>query len=508
MPILKPSISEIKDFIAADAGNIIPVYQDVPADLITPVSAYLRLAEKSDYSFLFESVSGGEKIGRFSYLGANPFKIIRTGDNEEIKGDPLVVIEKELSDVKYVPIPGIPDFTGGAVGYISYDCVRFFEPKTARPLRDPLGVPDAIQMFCDEIVIFDHLTHVMKIVSHFRVDNVNGSDVETEYERVSANIAKVVDVLSQENIPLPAQAPITLNEPSVSNVGKEGYENIVASLKHHIKDGDIIQAVPSQRLAKRTDLHPFNAYRQLRSVNPSPYMFYVDVKDFQIVGASPEMLVKVENDIVYTHPIAGTRWRGKTPEEDDALEADLLGDLKERSEHIMLVDLGRNDVNRICIPETVKVDSLMHIERYSHVMHIVSNVSGKLRPEKNRFDAFRSVFPAGTVSGAPKVKAMELIYELEGEKRGIYAGAVGYFTYAGGLNTGIAIRTMLFKDGHVYLQAGAGIVHDSVPEFEFEETVHKLKSTVIALEKAEVYYHTLQEKKSPTTFLTEFVATD
>ncbi|KAI9097063.1 ADC synthase [Phlyctochytrium arcticum] len=488
-------------------GNIIPVHQDISADLITPVSAYLRLSEHSEYSFLFESVTGGEKIGRYSFLGASPYKVIRTGEKEQVQGDPLLFIENEMKQVKYVRVPGLPEFTGGAIGYIAYDCVQYFEPRTARKLRDPIDIPDAVLMFCDTIVVFDHLHHIMKVVSHFRVDNTEGDDahIELEYARVTSEIQKVIELLNSEHIPLPPQPFVELNQPSESNVGQEGYEGFVKTLKHHINEGDIIQAVPSQRLKKKTSLHPFNAYRQLRSVNPSPYMFYVDVKDFQIVGASPEMLVKVENDIVYTHPIAGTRKRGRTPAEDDALAADLLDDLKERSEHIMLVDLGRNDVNRICQPSTVKVDSLMHIERYSHVMHIVSNVSGKLRPGKTGFDAFRSIFPAGTVSGAPKVKALELIYELEGEKRGIYAGAVGYFAYSGCMDTAIAIRTMLFKDGHVYLQAGAGIVYDSVPISEWEETVNKLKSNVTAIENAEKYYHQLQSSKQQTPLLVQTV---
>lgn len=415
-----------------------------------------------------------------------------------------------MKNIKYVPVHGLPEFTGGAIGYIAYDCVRYFEPRTVKKLRDPIGIPDAVLMFCDTIVIFDHLHHIMKVVSHFRVDNTDSDpdQIEIEYNRVTAEIQKVIKLLNSEHIPLPKQPPIELNQPSESNVGKEGYEGFVEKLKYHINEGDIIQAVPSQRLKKKTSLHPFNAYRQLRSVNPSPYMFYVDVKDFQIVGASPEMMIKVENNIVYTHPIAGTRKRGKTPAEDDALAADLLGDLKERSEHIMLVDLGRNDVNRICDPETVNVDSLMHIERYSHVMHIVSNVSGKLREDKTPFDAFRSIFPAGTVSGAPKVKAMELIYTLEAEKRGIYAGAVGYFAYSGGLDTAIAIRTMLFKDGYVYLQAGAGIVYDSVPVSEWEETVNKLKSNVTAIERAELYWWNLQKERKETQSLWEQVNTE
>ncbi|KAI8818737.1 anthranilate synthase component I [Fimicolochytrium jonesii] len=510
---LKPSFEEIKGYAAKKTGNIIPVFRSISADLLTPVSAYLRLSTTSNYSFLFESVTGGEKISRYSFLGANPFKVIRTGDNENIKGDPLIVIESELNSVKYVDVPELPEFTGGAIGYISYDCVRYFEPRTARAdIRDPFGIPDSVLMFCDTIVIFDHLHHLIKVVSHFRVDNTEGpadeDSFEREYQRVTSEIEKVVEILRDEHIPTPNQPPIILGEQAESNVGQAGYENFVHKLKHHINEGDIIQAVPSQRMRKKTTLHPFNAYRTLRSVNPSPYMFYVDVKDFQIVGASPEMLVKVEKGTVYTHPIAGTRKRGKTPAEDEALAADLLSDIKERSEHIMLVDLGRNDVNRICDPSTVKVDSLMHIERYSHVMHIVSNVSGQLREGKTPYDAFRSIFPAGTVSGAPKVKAMELIYELEQEKRGIYAGAVGYFAYSGGMDTAIAIRTMLFKDGFVYLQAGAGIVYDSVATSEWEETVNKLKSNFTAIETAEAYYQTLQVEKKPHTAMLERMWSD
>ncbi|KAJ1569826.1 hypothetical protein HK096_000825 [Nowakowskiella sp. JEL0078] len=353
-------------------------------------------------------------------------------------------------------------------------------------------------MFYDTIVIFDHLHRVIQVVSHFKVteSSMTPSKVSEEYSRVLEQINEIIKKLNSESTPLPIQKPIELGHASESNVGKLGYEAFVNKLKHHIIEGNIIQAVPSQRIEKRTTLHPFNAYRHLRGVNPSPYMFFVDLNDFQIVGASPEMLVKVEDDIVYTHPIAGTRKRGKNLAEDEALALNLLGDIKERAEHVMLVDLGRNDVNRICQPETVNVDSLMHIERYSHVMHIVSNVSGKLRSDKTPFDAFRSIFPAGTVSGAPKVRAMELIYDLEQEKRGIYAGAVGYFAYSNTIDTAIAIRTMFFRDEKVYLQAGGGIVFDSVPEDEYEETINKLRSNVTALERAEQYYYTLQQQQS------------
>ncbi|KAG9298017.1 hypothetical protein G9A89_018845 [Geosiphon pyriformis] len=491
---LKPSLQEIQEIVANKRGNTIPVYAQIPADLLTPVSAYLRIAHASDYSFLLESVSGGEKIGRYSFLGADPYRVLKTGDNELIKGDPLIALEEELKSIRFVSVEGIPTFTGGAIGYISYDCVKYFEPRTARELRDPLNLPDSSFLFCDTIVVFDHLYQVLNVVSHYRSDVTDPKDIELEYKKTISKIDAVLTLLNSEGTPKVPQIDIRLNQKSVSNVGKSGYEGFVTKLKDHIKNGDIIQAVPSQRLARPTSLHPFNVYRYLRTINPSPYMFYVDLKEFQIVGASPELLVKVEEEgIVTTHPIAGTRKRGQTVQDDNKLAEELLNDPKERAEHIMLVDLGRNDVNRVCRPETVKVDSLMHIERYSHVMHIVSQVSGKLREGKTRFDAFRSIFPAGTVSGAPKVRAMELIAELEQEKRGIYAGAVGHFDYADSIDTCIAIRTMLFKDGVAYLQAGGGIVHDSVEEDEYQETINKLKSNVTCIDKAEEYYYRQQQ---------------
>eukprot|EP00842_Homolaphlyctis_polyrhiza_P007040 jgi/Hompol1/925/HPOL_005459-RA len=491
LSVSKPSLDEVIGNLASQ-GNTIPLFREIPADTLTPMLAYLRLtsASSSTNSFLFESVLGGEKIGRYSFVGAEPRKVVRTGDQEAIACDPLRVAEEELKSIRFVPVPGLPDFTGGAVGFISYDCVRFFEPTTARPLADTLGIPDSVLMFCDTIIIFDLLFNTVKVVSHVKWSEVDPSQdiIREAYATAEANISRTLATITADTIPKIPQEPIILGEPTISNIGKEGYEGHVNNLKHFINAGDIIQAVPSQRLKKRTNLHPLNAYRKLRTVNPSPYMFYVDLGDFQIVGASPEMLVKVENRIVYTHPIAGTRKRGKTPQEDTALAQDLISDLKERSEHVMLVDLGRNDVNRVCDPKTVSVDSLMHIERYAHVMHIVSNVSGKLREDKTQYDAFRSIFPAGTVSGAPKVRAMQLIYDLEKEKRGVYAGSVGYFTYSGGLDTCIAIRTMVFKDGYVYLQAGGGIVFDSDPEAEYEETINKLRSNVVALEAAEASF--------------------
>jgi len=490
--LFKPTESEIVQMVKENKGNIIPVYYEISSDLLTPVSAYLKLSKDSDYSFLLESVAGGEKLGRYSFVGSNPYKIRKTGKGLDYEGDPLIPLEKEFEDMRYVKVKGLPNFTGGAIGYISYDCIKYFEPKTQRPLKDVLQLPESLLMFCDTLIIFDHLHQVIKVVSH--VINPTESNVNQLFDDSCEKIWKVIDLLNNPNVPLPEQPNVTPSSEFVSNVGKEGYETMVRNLKKHIMEGDIIQAVPSQRLSKKTDLHPFNIYRRLRSLNPSPYMFYLNLKEFQLVGASPEMMVKVENKVVETHPIAGTRKRGTTPEEDERLSKELLSDEKERAEHVMLVDLGRNDTNRVSIPETVQVKSLMHIEKYSHVMHIVSNVIGTLRPEKTPFDAFRSIFPAGTVSGAPKVRAMELISEQEKETRGIYAGAVGYFSYSGDLDTCIAIRTMVVKDGTVYLQAGAGIVFDSDPTLEYEETMSKLRSNLNAIQTAEEYHSQIQKR--------------
>ncbi|RUS30361.1 anthranilate synthase component I [Jimgerdemannia flammicorona] len=506
MPLkLRPTLDEVKVMVAEGRGNTIPIFAEISADLLTPVSAYLRVADRTQYSFLLESVAGGEQIGRYSFIGADPYKIIKTGENEEITGDPLKALERELANIRYVKVPGLPSFTGGAIGYIAFDCYQYFEPRTARDLADPLAIPDAVFLFCDTVVVMDRLRQVVNVVSHYRSEATSPADIESEYNKAAEEIEVVVSVLNSEKTPVVPQGPVVLGHKPVSNVGKEGYEGFVTRLKHHIREGDIFQAVPSQRLARPTSLHPFNIYRHLRQLNPSPYMFYLDLKDFKIVGASPEMLVKVEDGTVYTHPIAGTRKRGKTPAEDEALAQELLADHKERAEHVMLVDLGRNDVNRVCIPETVTVDKLMLVERYSHVMHIVSNVSGKLREDKTPFDAFRAIFPAGTVSGAPKIRAVELISELEGEKRGIYAGSVGHFDYSGGLDTCIAIRTILHKDGVCYLQGasrvsgfgltGGGIVYDSVEEDEFDETINKLDSNLTAISQCEIAVYEQQQEQ-------------
>lgn len=433
-------------------------------------------------------------------------------------------------------VPGLdlPPLTGGAIGYVGYDCVRYFEPKTARPLKDIVKVPESFFMVFDTIVAFDHFFQVIKVITYLKATYDDDDGLVQAYEAARNHLEGIVDILSSPDIPLPHQEPIRSHGEYTSNVGQSGYEAHVTRLKQHIVQGDIIQAVPSQRLSRPTNLHPFNIYRHLRRVNPSPYLFYIDCKDFQLVGASPELLVKSEAGRIITHPIAGTVKRGKTVEEDVQLASELQASLKDRAEHVMLVDLARNDVNRVCDPLSTRVDRIMVVEKFSHVQHLVSQVSGVLRRGMSRFDAFRSIFPAGTVSGAPKVRAMELIAELEGEKRGVYAGAVGYFGFdsvvtdadggkreEGAMDTCIALRTMLIKDGTAYLQAGelllrlllpfspspfiksimlnislvrekklkgGGIVFDSDPTDEYQETMNKLGANMLCIKHAEQTY--------------------
>lgn len=451
--------------------NLVPVYRQISSDLITPSAAYLKVSahararDASSYSFLFESAAT-ERVGRYSFVGAAPRKILKTGEGHGDEVDPLPGLEAELEKYVVASVEGVtlPPMAGGAVGYVGYDCVRYFEPKTRREdTKDVLGIPESLFMLFDTVVAFDRFYGVIKVITYLHVPE-DRSALGAAYDEARARIDELVSVLDAPEIPIPEQEPIVLGREYKSNIGKEGYEGHVERLKKHIVAGDIIQAVPSQRFARPTNLHPFNIYRHLRTVNPSPYLFYIDCDDFQIVGASPELLVKSEAGRVITHPIAGTVKRGKTPEEDERLAEELRGSLKDRAEHVMLVDLARNDVNRVGDPFTVRVDHLMVVEKFSHVQHLVSQVSGVLREGQTRFDAFRSIFPAGTVSGAPKVKAMELIAELEGEKRGVYAGAVGYFGYGGvdaqgrdvegAMDTCIALRTMMVKDGVAYLQAG------------------------------------------------------
>lgn len=446
-------------------GNCVPVFVQLPADLITPVIAYLRIAQTSKYSFLLESVIAGENVARYTFIGAgklrvdrphilranailaDPFKVLRVGPSESINGDPMTALQRELAAYQYVRLPEIPTFTGGAIGYVGYDAIMHFEPKTARPLADNLHIPEAVFMLTDTLLVYDHLHQTVKVVSHVWCPDTTGpNNLSFVYQTAVAKARRLARVVLSTATPEVPQPPISLGNESKSNVGKEGYEAHVTSLKKNIFAGDIIQAVPSQRLARKTTLHPFNAYRRLRMVNPSPYMFYIDCGDLQLVGASPETLCKVEENKVFNHAIAGTTRRGATAAEDAKLGAELQNSEKDRAEHIMLVDLARNDVNRVCDPHTVKVDHLMRIEKFSHVIHLTSQVSGMLRPGLTRFDAFRSIFPAGTVSGAPKIKAVELVYDREGERRGVYAGAVGRFDFASdAMDTCIAIRTMLFK---------------------------------------------------------------
>ena len=490
------------------------MYAQISSDLVTPSAAYLKVSaasessheEYSQYSFLFESAAS-EQAGRYSFVGAGPKKILKTGNGHGPQCDPLPALENELAKYTVASVPGVvfPSMTGGAVGYVGYDCVRYFEPKTARDMVDVLQVPESLFMFFDTIVAFDRFYGTIKIITFLHVpSNLTAKSLAEEYEKCGEKIHALIEVLESPDTPLPEQPPIAQNQQYTSNIGQAGYEAHVTGLKKHIMKGDIIQAVPSQRFARPTSLHPFNIYRHLRTVNPSPYLFYISCKEFQIVGASPELLVKEEAGRIITHPIAGTVKRGKTVAEDDALAAELRASLKDRAEHVMLVDLARNDINRVCDPITTRVDRLMVVEKFSHVQHLVSQVSGVLRPGQSRFDAFRSIFPAGTVSGAPKVRAMELIAEFEKEKRGVYAGAVGYFGYGsvdtegvakeGAMDTCIALRTMVVKDSVAYLQAGGGIVFDSDPYDEWMETMNKLRANMTCISSAEVIYKRSQDK--------------
>jgi len=469
-----PTLEEVKKL--KKQGNLVPVYREIKADLETPVSAYLKIAHGS-YSFLLESVEGGERLARYSFLGTEPAQIISTGNKNSV--DPLLLVEKEFKRYRTVPIEGLPRFHGGMVGYLSYEVARYFE-ELPTIVYDPIGLPESKLMLADTLLIFDHLTHKIKVVSHARIDG----DIEKNYGEATQKIDRLVERLDK---PLPVQepAPAAAESEMSSNLTQAQYEAIVTRMKKYIYDGDIIQGVPSLRLSRRTTASPFAIYRALRSINPSPYMYFLHMDDFHIVGDSPELLVRVEDGIVSNHPIAGTRPRGKDNKTDNALEKELKTDEKERAEHLMLVDLARNDVGRISEPGSVEVTQFMDVERYSHVMHLVSHVQGKLRKGLTQFDALRACFPAGTVSGAPKIRAMEIIAELEREKRGPYAGAVGYFDFSGNIDTAIAIRTIIIKDGVAYVQAGAGIVADSVPAKEYQECLNKMQALLTAINQAE-----------------------
>ncbi|RMF92308.1 MAG: anthranilate synthase component I [Candidatus Schekmanbacteria bacterium] len=482
-----PEFNEFKKL--ATKGNLIPVYREIYGDIETPVSAFSKINDNK-YSFLFESIEGGEKWARFSFLGSSPKLIFRSkGKLAEIikdgqvrkctfKNDPLDIVKEILSEFKPVKVSGLPRFTGGAVGFIGYDFVRFFE-KIGDHSKDVLSVYDAIFMLMDTIVVFDNLSHKIKVVANAYVKNL--SDASKAYQDAKKKIERIIKKLRSGKIDKRKKRRMISQIKPVSNMKKEVFEEIVRRAKKYIRAGDIIQVVLSQRLSCTFKGNPFNVYRALRVINPSPYMYYLKLGDIALVGSSPEILVRVERGNIELRPIAGTRRRGKDEKEDRKLEKELLSDPKECAEHIMLVDLGRNDVGRVAKKSTVEVNELMTIERYSHVMHIVSNVRGKLKKNKDVFDVIRACFPAGTVSGAPKVRAMEIIEELESEKRGPYAGAVGYFSFSGNMDTCITIRTLLFKDNKVYVQGGAGIVADSVPEREYTETMNKMKAMFEAL---------------------------
>ena len=483
----QPSLAEMQALARSGRGNLAPVYRSINADLETPVSAYIKVA-RPPYSFLLESVAGGERLGRYSFIGTEPYRVVKTGPGQE-RGeiDPLLPVQEEMAQYRLIPVDGLPRFHGGGVGYLAYDAIRYFEPRVPPMPADPQGLPESVFMFADTLLVFDHLRHDIKVVSHIRLDG----DVAAAYAAATAKIDQLVARLAApldlpRDIANAAVAASSDPSPAVeSNFTPPQYERAVAQCVEYIYAGDVIQVVNSQRFSRRTAAHPFQVYRALRSVNPSPYMYYLNLDDFHIVGAAIETVAKVEEGIVATHPIAGTRPRGKTAEEDAALESELKNSEKQRAEHIMLVDLGRNDIGRVSVPGSVAVTQLMDVERFSHVMHLVSHVEGRLRPELTPYDALRSCFPAGTVSGAPKIRAMEIIAEIEGEKRGPYGGAVGYFSFSGNMDTALVLRTGIYKDGIMYIQAGGGVVADSNAEDEYMETRHKAGALLRAIDLAE-----------------------
>ncbi|MDA1215494.1 MAG: anthranilate synthase component I [Chloroflexi bacterium] len=474
-----PTLEQVKAL--ASQGNLVPVYREINADMETPVSAYLKIAN-CPHSFLLESVEGGERLARYSFMGTEPYRVIKTGPGQpESAIDPLILVEQELSRFKPVAVAGLPRFLGGAVGYLSYDCVSYFEPRVPHRTSS-LGIPEAIFLFTDTLVVFDHLKHKIQVVGHVHLDG----DIDDAYSQAIERIDRLVERLLTPLKPqIPSNGAVSELTPPNSNVTQERYHEMVQQSKDYIVAGDIIQVVPSQRLERPTKAAPFDIYRALRGVNPSPYMYFLHLDDFDIVGASPELLVRVEEGTVDTHPIAGTRPRGQDAATDVALEQELRDDEKEIAEHTMLLDLGRNDIGRVSSPGTVEVTQMMDVERYSHVMHLVSHVTGQLSPGLNAYDALRACFPAGTVSGAPKIRAMEIISELEPDARGPYAGAVGYFSFSGNMDTAIAIRTSVIKDGIAYLQAGGGVTYDSDPEREYQESLQKASALLRAIAEAE-----------------------
>jgi anthranilate synthase component I len=468
--------------LAAQGYNRIPVSREVPADLDTPLSTYLKLAS-GPYSYLFESVHGGEKWGRYSIIGLPCRTVVKVAartitilqDNRVIESvsckDPLEWINDFQQRYRAPELPGLPRFTGGLVGYFGYDTVRYIEPRLSETVKpDALGCPDILLMVSDELLVFDNLAGTLQLIVH--VDPAVPDAWHTAQQRIDELVSRLHDGASVYT-PAPGQAKPVAETDFISGFTRAGFETAVERIKEYIVDGDAMQVVLSQRMSIPYQAEPLSLYRALRRLNPSPYMFYLDLDDFHIVGSSPEILVHLEEGMVTVRPIAGTRPRGSDEATDRALEAELLADPKELAEHLMLIDLGRNDVGRVSAVGSVELTEKMVIERYSHVMHIVSNVTGKIRPGLTAIDVLRATFPAGTVSGAPKIRAMEIIDELEPVKRGVYAGAVGYLSWSGNMDTAIAIRTAVIKDNTLHIQAGAGIVADSVPASEWEETMNK-----------------------------------
>ena len=482
----------------ARRGNVIPVTRKIGADFETPLSAYLKLEGKGP-AYLLESAEGGERWGRFSFIGSEPARVISS------KGrDPLPELERLSREYRSVPVPGLPRFTGGFVGYAGYDTVRFLEPVGPKK-RDVLGVPDSVWMLSDSLVIFDHLEHVMNVVCNAVIPSGSAGSLERRaqaaYHRAVQRVDRMVhrlreplsatiasfDRVESKLARKPGATPTSAARRGWvrSNLSPAAFTRAVARAKQAISQGEAIQIVLSQRFETPFSYHPFEIYRALRSLNPSPYMFYLNLGSFALAGSSPEVLVRCEEGTVQVRPIAGTRPRGKTPAADRKIEEGLKRDPKERAEHLMLADLGRNDLGRICEYGSVKVRDLMTVERYSHVMHLVSDITGRLRTGKSAFDVFRACFPAGTVTGAPKVRAMQIINELEPDSRGPYAGAVGYIGFNGNLDTCITIRTVLVKGKKATVQAGAGIVADSVPQREYRETCNKAAGMLEAIRRAQ-----------------------
>ena len=480
-----------KEFQYLAARNqTVPVYKRILADLLTPVAAWVHLIQKVEYAFLLESAEKGNQYARYSYIGINPSKILVQNDHRTTITEngkvtdlniPFLDILREIqARYKMEKLPGLPAFTGGLVGYLGYETISWNENVPTHNESD-LNVPDAVFMLFEDIIAFDHLKGTALVISNVNVNH--DSDMEAQFETAHRRIDILGELLHTD---IDYQTPVKVAQSKVlSNLGQNTFEAAVLKAKEYIRDGEIFQLVLSQRFQRQTTVKPETLYRALRTINPSPYMFHLKLIDFDIIGASPELLVKVDDGTVEIRPIAGTRHRGNTEAEDIALAENLINNEKECAEHLMLLDLGRNDVGRVSEFGSVTVPENMVIENYSHVMHIVSDVKGELANDKDSFDALMSGFPAGTVTGAPKIRAMEIIHELEPDRRDVYSGAVGYFDFAGNVNTCIAIRTMIMKDQTVYFQSGAGVVHDSDPTKEYEETVNKAKAVMAAIDFAE-----------------------